>query len=137
MSHEVPAGTRDLTGDTGADIPTVRAGVRALLCAHDGSSLSSAQDALDLIGQAWSHEAELVILPAQRLDPDFFALSTGIAGEFMSKFVNYGVRLTVVGDISARLESSDALRDFVHESNRGRQVWFVDDLDELDSRLTG
>jgi hypothetical protein len=32
--------------------------------------------------------------------------------------------------------SSTALRDWVTEANRGRQVWFVADLAELDQRLS-
>jgi hypothetical protein len=48
--------------------------------------------------------------------------------------VNYGLRLAVVGDISELLERSGALRDFVRESNRGRQVWFVADEAELAAR---
>jgi hypothetical protein len=53
----------------------------------------------------------------------------------MQKFVNYGVRLAIVGDISAHVAASTPFRDLVYESNRGRQVWFVADLDALDSRL--
>jgi hypothetical protein len=41
----------------------------------------------------------------------------------------------VVGDVSAHLAQSDALRDFVIESNRGEHVWFVRDLAELEARL--
>jgi Domain of unknown function (DUF4180) len=43
----------------------------------------------------------------------------------------------VVGDISGALDRSASLRDFVRESNRGRQVWFVADGDELERRLAG
>ena len=53
----------------------------------------------------------------------------------MQKFANYGLRLAVVGDIAEPLGASAALRDFVRESNRGRQVWFVADGDELAQRL--
>jgi hypothetical protein len=48
--------------------------------------------------------------------------------------VNYGLRLAVVGDISEPLADSEALRDFVRESNRGRQVWFVADVAGLAGR---
>jgi hypothetical protein len=53
----------------------------------------------------------------------------------MQKFVNYRMRLVVLGDISGYVASSTALRDLVYESNQGSQVWFVADLDELDARL--
>jgi hypothetical protein len=32
-------------------------------------------------------------------------------------------------------EESSALRDFVYETNRGNQVWFVADQEELEKRL--
>lgn len=53
----------------------------------------------------------------------------------MQKFANYRVGLAVVGDVSAHVEASEALRDFVRESNRGQQVWFVADDAELETRL--
>jgi hypothetical protein len=110
-------------------------GVPVLVCADDGPSVATVQDALDLIGSAFTH-ADVVALPAGRLDDRFFSLGTGLAGEIMQKFVNYRIRLAIVGDISAHLAASSALRALVHESNRGRQIWFVDDLDDLDTHLT-
>jgi Domain of unknown function (DUF4180) len=76
-----------------------------------------------------------VALPAGRLDDRFYDLRTGLAGEVLQKFVNYRVRLVVLGDISAHTAASDALRDLVRESNRGDHIWFVTDLDELDTRF--
>jgi hypothetical protein len=112
-----------------------RRGVPVLVCGNDGPPIASAQDALDVIGSAFSR-ADVVAIPAGRFDQSFFALRTGLAGEIMQKFVNYRLRLAVVGDISANVAASTALRDLVTESNRGRHVWFVDDLDELDTHLS-
>jgi len=53
----------------------------------------------------------------------------------MQKFVNYRLRLVIVGDIAAYTAGSTALRDLVTESNRGKQIWFVPDLDALAARL--
>jgi hypothetical protein len=112
-----------------------RSGVQVLVCAPDGPVVSTVQDGLDLIGAAFAG-ATVVALPAARLDARFFTLSTGLAGEIMQKFVNYRIRLAVVGDIADHLAASSALRALVHESNRGRQIWFVADLAELDARLS-
>jgi hypothetical protein len=109
-------------------------GVAALVCDTDGSRIATVQDALNLIGAAVSH-AEVVAVPATRLDDAFFTLRTGLAGEIMQKFVNYQLRLVIVGDLSRHLESSSALRALVHESNRGQHIWFVADFDELGARL--
>ena len=106
------------------------------VCDPTGPSVSSGQDAVDIIGQTWHSSADLVAIPVARLDDGFFVLSTGLAGEFIQKFANYQVSIAIIGDISAHLQTSSALRAFVHESNRGRQVWFLDDLDQLDARLT-
>jgi len=103
----------------------------------DGPLLRSGADALGLIYEEGAGEAEWIAVPAARLDPSFFTLSSGVAGEFVQKFANYGQRLAIVGDISGPVGESDALRDFVRESNRGRQVWFVADNDELARRLSG
>jgi hypothetical protein len=110
-------------------------GRRVLVCAPDGPPIRSDRDAVDVIGRALGEGVRWAILPAERLGDGFFTLSTRIAGEVIQKFVNYQIGLAIVGDISAHLAASGSLRDFVHESNRGRHVWFVADLAELEARL--
>ena len=117
-----------------ADLVVERRGVPVLVCAGDGPPIASGQDALDVIGAALGR-ADVAAVPVGRFDERFFALRTGLAGEVMQKFVNYRIRLAVVGDVAAYVAASTALRDLVIESNRGRQVWFVPDLDALDERL--
>lgn len=112
-----------------------RRGVPVLVVAAEGAPIAQPQDALDLIGDAFGRSADVIAVPVQRLDESFFRLRSGLAGEIMQKFVNYHVRLAVVGDISAHVTASDALRDLVRESNEGRHVWFVPDLDALDDHL--
>lgn len=102
----------------------------------DGHVIARTDDAMDLIGNASYSGVGLVALPVARLHPDFFILSSLLAGDILQKFVNYRVRVAIVGDISAYVAGSDALRDFVWESNRGEHVWFVADRDELRARLT-
>ncbi|GAA3758613.1 DUF4180 domain-containing protein [Plantactinospora mayteni] len=111
-----------------------RAGVPVLVCDPAGPPIATEQDALDLIGASFLG-ATVVAVPASRLDASFFTLGTRFAGEVMQKFVNYRLRLAVVGDISAHLATSSALRALVEESNRADHVWFVPDLDALDDRL--
>ncbi|MGZ5935706.1 MAG: DUF4180 domain-containing protein [Rhizomicrobium sp.] len=110
-------------------------GLRAFECASEGPLLRSERDAVDIIGGALSQRASLVVIPVARLADDFFSLRTRIAGEIIQKFVNYGLRLVIVGDIARHVDASEALRDFVFETNRGRQVWFLPDMAELESRL--
>jgi hypothetical protein len=111
-------------------------GVPVLVCAAEGSPLRDDQDAVDLISQAFNHRADWVAVPVDRLTPEFFRLRTGMAGAIVQKFVNYRTKLAVVGDVTAQIVASDAFRDWTREANRGRDIWFVIDLAELEQRLT-
>lgn len=86
-------------------------------------ALRSAQDALDLFGSFYPQHVDGVIVYEANLSPEFFQLQTRLAGDILQKFVNYGVRVAIVGDF-AKYESK-ALADFIRESNRGRQIFFV------------
>ncbi|UZI26783.1 DUF4180 domain-containing protein [Streptomyces sp. VB1] len=110
-------------------------GVPVLVCDATGVTIADVQDALDhLIGAAFAC-AEVVAVPSARLDDRFFDLSTGLAGAILQKFANYRLRLVVLGDIGHHLSASSALPDLVCEANRGRDIWFVPDLDALADRL--
>ena len=100
-----------------------------------GPVIVDGQSVVDLIGEIWGQDADLLVVPVERLAPEFFRLSTGLAGEVLQKFVNYGYQVAIVGDIDAYLAASSALRDFVRESNSGRHVWFLPDRAALDARL--
>jgi hypothetical protein len=91
--------------------------------------------AADVIGDAFHQGVTWIAVPVERLDPDFFRLRTGVAGEFLQKFANYRLRLAVVGDVSRQVAASDAFRDLVRECDRGNQCWFVSDPDALEERL--
>jgi hypothetical protein len=78
--------------------------------------LRTDRDGVDLIAEAQG--ADLIAIPVERLDPDFFQLRTGVAGQILQKFATYGRRVAIVGDISRQVEESRALHDFVAEANR-------------------
>ena len=78
-----------------------------------------------------------VALPVSRVGADFFRLSSRLAGEVAQKFVNYQLHLAIIGDVGAHVAASTAFRDFVYEANRGRDIWFVPDLDALVRKLGG
>ena len=113
-----------------------RHGLTILVCAADGPKLSTERDATDLIGDALGQGADLVVVPVERLADEFFTLRSGLAGAIAQKFVNYRLRLAIVGDISGHVGESAALRDYVYETNRGNQLWFVGTADELDGKLS-
>jgi hypothetical protein len=47
----------------------------------------------------------------------------------------YGARVAIVGDISQRIAASNSPAAFVRESNRGHNLWFVENLQTLVNRL--
>ena len=110
-------------------------GTPALVLPVDGAPLDTIEAATEMIGDAAWGQVELVVIPVERLTDDFFELRTGLAGEVTQKYVNYRLRLAIVGDIEARLADSVSLAAWVAESNRGGQLWFVPSLDALEERL--
>jgi hypothetical protein len=108
---------------------------RVLVLEEDGALLGSEDDARDLIQQTFGTSIDTVAVPTARLDPGFFELRTGVAGEFVQKLAQYRLRLAVVGDVTEQVAASDAFRDWVREVNRGQDVWFIDSMDGLSARL--
>ena len=90
--------------------------------------IHSAQEALDLMGNLYYQGFDKIILYEKNLSPDFFDLQNGMAGEILQKFSNYRMQLAVVGDFSRFRRKS--VRDFIYESNQGRQINFVGSIDE-------
>ena len=111
------------------------AGVKVCVCEPDGPRLEGDRWPGDFIGDMYVEDAKVIAVPVARLGDGFLTLSTRIAGEVVQKFVNYGIRVVFVGDVSDAVARSDALRDYIREANRGRHVWFVADMAELEARL--
>ena len=86
--------------------------------------IESAEDGLSLLGDLYYQGFDKIIIYEKNISPEFFDLKTGIAGEILQKFSNYRVRLAIVGDFSKY--SSKSLKDFIYESNKGRQINFID-----------
>jgi hypothetical protein len=113
------------------------AGEKVFVCAPEGPTLEGDRWPSDFIGDMYVAEAKVIALPVARLGDGFLTLSTRIAGEVVQKFVNYGIRAVFVGDVSEAVAQSNALRDYIREANRGRHVWFVADMAELETKLAG
>lgn len=90
--------------------------------------IASTQDAVDLLGNLYYQGLDRVILHEKHLSADFFDLKNGIAGDILQKFSNYRIRLAIVGDFEKY--DSKSVRDFIRESNRGRQLNFVSTLEK-------
>jgi hypothetical protein len=101
---------------------------------NDAIIITNGQDVLDLIYQPELADITAIILNKKNINPSFFELHTGIAGEVLQKFVNYRCRLAIVGDFSA-IESK-SLQDFIRESNKGKSVYFAENLTEAVAALS-
>ena len=62
-----------------------------------------------------------------------FDLKTGLAGEILQKYTNYSVKVAIVGDFS--VYESKSLKDFIYECNHGKQIFFVENIDDALDRL--
>ena len=69
-----------------------------------------------------------MVLSKSCLDESFFRLSSGLAGEVLQKFVNYQMRLAIVGDFYDCYQTS--MRNFIFGCNRGNQVGFWENEQE-------
>mgnify|MGYP001035863286 CR=1 FL=1 len=109
-----------------------------ILCAVIDSEepvLTDAQSALDLLVQAkYEHGTKNIVISKKLVAEAFFILSTGLAGEILQKYVNYGGRIAIYGDYSHY--TSKPLQDFIRESNKGKDVFFVATQEEAIERLT-
>ena len=98
-------------------------------------AITDAQSALDLL-MAASYEAgtKNIVIGKEHIAEDFFVLSSGLAGEILQKYINYGGRIAIYGDYSRY--TSKPLKDFIYESNNGKDVFFVSTKEEAIDRLT-
>lgn len=110
-------------------------GVVIFELAAEGGLLGRDLSAPDIIGEAYAANPDIIAVPATRLAPGFFDLSTRIAGEVFQKMEQYGQRLAIQGDIADAIRASSALHDFVHETNRRGHHLFVADHDSLIARI--
>ena len=65
---------------------------------------------------------------------DFFILSTVLAGEILQKFINYQIKFAIIGDYSKY--TSQPLKDFIYESNKGKDIFFVANENEVIEMLS-
>lgn len=86
--------------------------------------ITDAQSALDfMMTIQYETGCNRIILNKSAICEDFFHLSTKLAGEILQKFINYHVRIAIVGDFS--VYTSKSLKDFIYESNKGKDIFFL------------
>lgn len=78
-------------------------------------------------------QTNLIAIDKNAVCEDFFILSTRLAGEILQKFINYQAKIAIFGDYSKY--TSKPLKDFIYESNKGKDIFLVGDKDEAVEKL--
>lgn len=97
--------------------------------------ITDIQSALDFIGTVnFEARCDRVILNKAAISEDFFNLKTRLAGEIIQKFVNYHMKIAIVGDFS--LYTSQSLKEFIFESNNGKDIFFLSNEQQAVDKLS-
>ncbi|MBQ8210032.1 MAG: DUF4180 domain-containing protein [Clostridia bacterium] len=100
----------------------------------DEKIITDVQSALDLLMTVkYDAGTKLIAVDKQVITEDFFILGTGLAGEILQKFINYQAKFAVYGDFSKY--TSKPLKDFIYESNKGRDIFFAASVTDAAEKL--
>lgn len=110
-------------------------GIQLAVVSGEEKIITDVQSALDLVMTAqYETGADRIVIDKHAITEDFFILSTGLAGEVLQKFINYRVKAAIWGDYSRY--TSKPLKDFIYESNNGKDFFFTNTKEEAIRRLT-
>lgn len=97
--------------------------------------IKDVQSAIDFIMTIkYETNCNKIALNKSAVAEDFFILSKGLAGEILQKFINYQTKFAIYGDYSKY--TSKPLKDFIYESNNGKDIFFVENEDEVIKMLS-
>jgi hypothetical protein len=86
------------------------------------------KDADDVFTLFAIKDCSIIIVKKENIIDNFFDLSTGIAGEILQKFSNYNKKMAIIGNFK-NIENK-SLNDFIYESNKTKQIVFVETLEK-------
>ncbi|GIP18083.1 hypothetical protein J40TS1_37250 [Paenibacillus montaniterrae] len=97
--------------------------------------ITDVQSALDLIATvSYETGCNRIIINKSAIIEDFFDLKTKILGEITQKFINYQIKMAIVGDFSAY--TSKSLKDYIYESNSGKNFFFLESEEQAIEKLS-
>lgn len=109
-------------------------GTNIAVISGDEKIIVDTQSTLDLVMSVkYDTGAALLAIDKKIISEDFFILSTGIAGEILQKLVNYQIKIAIYGDFSHY--TSKPLKDFIYESNQGKDFFFVSTKEKAIQKL--
>ncbi|MGI6548421.1 MAG: DUF4180 domain-containing protein [Syntrophomonadales bacterium] len=109
------------------EISTIKANGREIaIIKSDEILIGDVQSALDFVATVrYETGCDRIILYKSAVCEDFFDLKTRLAGEILQKFINYYVKIAIIGDFTRY--TSKSLKDFFYESNQGKDIFFLPD----------
>lgn len=111
-----------------------RNGIKIAIVIGEEKVITDTQSALDLLATvSYETEANRIVINKENIVDSFFVLSTGLAGEIPQKFVTYNTKVAIYGDFTKY--TSKPLKDFIYESNRGDDIFFLPTQEEAIERL--
>jgi len=112
-----------------------KSGVKIAVVKNKTTLITDEQSAVDFMSEALEKTGcDRVIVDKCIVPEEFYDLSSGLAGSILQKFVNYRVKIAFVGDFS--VYESRSLRDFIYESNKGSNVFFLPTQQEAIDKLS-
>lgn len=112
----------------------IKNGIDVAVVTGDNKLITDVGSALDLIATVqYETGTNRIVIDKSLIAEDFFILSSGLAGDILQKFINYHVKAAIYGDYSRY--TSKPLKDFIYESNNGKDFFFVNTKEEAVDRL--
>ena len=100
----------------------------------DDIIIKDVQSAIDFIMSIkYETNCNKIALNKEAITDNFFILSKGLAGEVLQKFINYQTKFAIYGDFSKY--TSKPLKDFMYESNNGKDIFFVENENKAIEKL--
>jgi len=96
-------------------------------------SIQTQADILDLVALCRQPVANRVLILKGVLSPDFFDLSTGLAGDITLKLSTYRVKTAIIVDLESI--SSQRFHEWVYECNRGQEIHFCSTREQAEEWL--
>ncbi|MDM5438940.1 DUF4180 domain-containing protein [Bacillus hominis] len=99
-------------------------GINIAVVRNDTVLISDVQSALDLMATVqYEADSKRIAINKSLISESFFDLKTRLAGDILQKFINYSVKIAIIGDFS--MYNSKSLKDFIYECNKGKDIFFL------------
>jgi len=102
-------------------------GIKIAEVSSDEMLIPNVREGIDLLVDIYYQDFDKIILDEKNINPEFFDLKSGFAGEVLQAVSNFRLQLAIKGDYSKY--KSKSLKDFMGESNQLGQISFIS-LDE-------